>query len=87
MNGRKKMKGMMTKYFCPDCQVNLCIVPCFQAYHKDLVNAKFNGANQNPSNDRKNDDDSSDSKTKLTSHIRANHEEIGLVPESKEQRG
>ena len=52
MNGRKKLKGnAMTKYFCPDCQVNLCIVPCFQAYHRDLEDVKFNGAKPNPSND------------------------------------
>ena len=25
-----------TKYHCPDCQANLCIVPCFQAYHEAL---------------------------------------------------
>ena len=56
MNGRKQMKGMMTKYFCPDCQANLCIVPCFQAYHKALEDVKFNCANQNPSNDNKNYD-------------------------------
>ena len=54
MNGRKKLKGMMTKYFCPDCQTNLCIVPCFQAYHKDLEDAKLKGANPNPSNDNRN---------------------------------
>ncbi|XP_046997268.1 uncharacterized protein LOC124612873 [Schistocerca americana] len=23
-----------TKYYCPECQTNLCIVPCFQAYHE-----------------------------------------------------
>ncbi|XP_046397725.1 protein abrupt-like isoform X1 [Ischnura elegans] len=23
-----------TKYHCPECQTNLCIVPCFQEYHK-----------------------------------------------------
>ncbi|XP_011054646.1 PREDICTED: protein tramtrack, alpha isoform isoform X1 [Acromyrmex echinatior] len=22
-----------TKYHCPECQINLCIVPCFQEYH------------------------------------------------------
>ncbi|CAG9861947.1 unnamed protein product [Phyllotreta striolata] len=24
-----------TKYHCPECQTNLCIVPCFQEYHKN----------------------------------------------------
>jgi len=23
-----------TKYHCPECQTNLCIVPCFQEYHQ-----------------------------------------------------
>lgn len=23
-----------TKYHCPECQTNLCIVPCFQQYHE-----------------------------------------------------
>jgi len=23
-----------TKYYCPECQTNLCIVPCFQEYHQ-----------------------------------------------------
>lgn len=23
-----------TKYHCPECQTNLCIVPCFQEYHE-----------------------------------------------------
>ena len=29
-----------TKYHCPDCQANLCIVPCFQAYHEALEKDK-----------------------------------------------
>ena len=29
-----------TKYHCPDCQANLCIVPCFQAYHEQLEKEK-----------------------------------------------
>ena len=29
-----------TKYYCPDCQNNLCIVPCFQAYHEALEKDK-----------------------------------------------
>lgn len=26
-----------TKYHCPECQTNLCIVPCFQEYHQRQV--------------------------------------------------
>lgn len=29
-----------TKYHCPDCQANLCIVPCFQSYHEALDKEK-----------------------------------------------
>jgi hypothetical protein len=28
-----------TKYHCPECQTNLCIVPCFQEYHERHVSA------------------------------------------------
>ena len=34
VNGR--ILRRKTKYHCPDCQANLCIVPCFQAYHEAL---------------------------------------------------
>lgn len=26
-----------TKYHCPECHTNLCIVPCFQEYHERHV--------------------------------------------------
>ena len=29
-----------TRFHCPDCQTNLCIVPCFQAYHEALEKDK-----------------------------------------------
>ncbi len=29
-----------TKYHCPECQTNLCIVPCFQQYHEALEREK-----------------------------------------------
>ena len=29
-----------TKYHCPECQANLCIVPCFQHYHEALEREK-----------------------------------------------
>ena len=28
-----------TKYHCPDCQANLCIVPCFQDYHEKFFSS------------------------------------------------
>ncbi|GJQ71049.1 hypothetical protein Trydic_g958 [Trypoxylus dichotomus] len=28
-----------TKYHCPECQTNLCIVPCFQEYHERHVSS------------------------------------------------
>ena len=38
VNGR--ILRRKTKYHCPDCQANLCIVPCFQAYHEQLDREK-----------------------------------------------
>ena len=38
VNGR--ILRRKTKYHCPDCQANLCIVPCFQAYHEALDKEK-----------------------------------------------
>ncbi|CAG9800208.1 unnamed protein product [Chironomus riparius] len=31
-----------TKYHCPECQTNLCIVPCFQEYHERQSNEGSN---------------------------------------------
>jgi len=33
-----------TKYHCPDCQANLCIVPCFQEYHEKFVTSNEAGS-------------------------------------------
>ena len=38
-----------TKYHCPDCQANLCIVPCFQAYHEALEKDKSSSSSAVPS--------------------------------------
>ncbi|XP_053663655.1 mucin-5AC-like [Anopheles marshallii] len=35
-----------TKYHCPECQTNLCIVPCFQEYHE-----RQSAENPTPTND------------------------------------
>ncbi len=40
VNGR--ILRRKTKYHCPECQANLCIVPCFQAYHEALENENKN---------------------------------------------
>jgi len=42
VNGR--ILRRKTKYHCPECQANLCIVPCFQAYHEALEKDKANSA-------------------------------------------
>ena len=34
VNGR--ILRRKTKYHCPECQANLCIVPCFQKYHEAI---------------------------------------------------
>ena len=43
VNGR--ILRRKTKYHCPECQANLCIVPCFQAYHEQLEKDKEAAAN------------------------------------------
>ena len=41
-----------TKYHCPECQTNLCIVPCFQEYHERQNNEQVpTTAVSNSSND------------------------------------
>lgn len=35
-----------TKYHCPECQTNLCIVPCFQEYHARLNNETSDNSRQ-----------------------------------------
>jgi hypothetical protein len=32
-----------TKYHCPECHINLCIVPCFQEYHERADKKKVKG--------------------------------------------
>lgn len=34
-----------TKYHCPECQTNLCIVPCFQEYHERQSNESTSNEN------------------------------------------
>lgn len=36
-----------TKYHCPECQMNLCIVPCFQEYHERRNGGDSGGRQQN----------------------------------------
>ncbi len=37
-----------TKYHCPECQANLCIVPCFQQYHEALERDETKAAAEGP---------------------------------------
>lgn len=34
VDNRGRILRRKTKYHCPECRTNLCIVPCFQEYHK-----------------------------------------------------
>jgi hypothetical protein len=36
-----------TKYHCPECQTNLCIVPCFQEYHERQTSDNPQPVNEN----------------------------------------
>lgn len=38
-----------TKYYCPECQINLCIVPCFQQYHSTHVESSVKSEQSSPS--------------------------------------
>jgi len=37
-DGSGRILRRKTKYHCPECQTNLCIVPCFQQYHEAMDN-------------------------------------------------
>jgi len=37
-DGSGRILRRKTKYHCPECQTNLCIVPCFQQFHEALEN-------------------------------------------------
>ncbi len=50
VNGR--ILRRKTKYHCPECQANLCIVPCFQAYHEALENDKNNAGSGGPASSK-----------------------------------
>lgn len=39
-DGNGRILRRKTKYHCPECQANLCIVPCFQAYHEAIDKEK-----------------------------------------------
>lgn len=34
IDGHGRILRRKTKYHCPECKTNLCIVPCFQEYHE-----------------------------------------------------
>nr|XP_050868152.1 longitudinals lacking protein, isoforms H/M/V-like isoform X1 [Vespula vulgaris] len=34
MDAHRRILRRKTKYHCPECQINLCIVPCFQEFHE-----------------------------------------------------
>uniref|UniRef100_A0A1A9WLT3 PiggyBac transposable element-derived protein 4 C-terminal zinc-ribbon domain-containing protein n=1 Tax=Glossina brevipalpis TaxID=37001 RepID=A0A1A9WLT3_9MUSC len=42
IDGHGRILRRKTKYHCPECQTNLCIVPCFQEYHERLNNEVAN---------------------------------------------
>ena len=35
-----RVQRRKTKYHCPECRTNLCIVPCFHEYHKQIERAQ-----------------------------------------------
>ncbi|XP_075163403.1 BTB-protein-VII isoform X1 [Haematobia irritans] len=49
IDGHGRILRRKTKYHCPECQTNLCIVPCFQEYHERLNNEMEASSNTNAS--------------------------------------
>lgn len=50
IDGHGRILRRKTKYHCPECQTNLCIVPCFQEYHERLNNEMETTPSTNNSN-------------------------------------
>lgn len=49
IDGHGRILRRKTKYHCPECQTNLCIVPCFQEYHERLNNEAAAASNSSES--------------------------------------
>ncbi|XP_055841641.1 uncharacterized protein LOC129908860 isoform X2 [Episyrphus balteatus] len=45
IDGHGRILRRKTKYHCPECQTNLCIVPCFQEYHERLSTENTSSSN------------------------------------------
>lgn len=64
IDGHGRILRRKTKYHCPECQTNLCIVPCFQEYHeKQSREANANSGAQS------NQDSSSSKNTSSSRHF------------------
>jgi hypothetical protein len=44
MDEKGRVQRRKTKYWCPKCRANLCIVPCFQQYHESGVGSGSGGS-------------------------------------------
>uniref|UniRef100_A0A0K8VR52 Protein tramtrack, beta isoform n=1 Tax=Bactrocera latifrons TaxID=174628 RepID=A0A0K8VR52_BACLA len=52
IDGHGRILRRKTKYHCPECQTNLCIVPCFQEYHERQNNDAANTSSGNDGNSK-----------------------------------
>ncbi|XP_054732038.1 longitudinals lacking protein, isoforms F/I/K/T isoform X1 [Anastrepha obliqua] len=52
IDGHGRILRRKTKYHCPECQTNLCIVPCFQEYHERQNSEAANTLSGNDSNSK-----------------------------------
>ncbi|XP_067644786.1 uncharacterized protein [Eurosta solidaginis] len=52
IDGHGRILRRKTKYHCPECQTNLCIVPCFQEYHERQNNEAANTSSGNEGNNK-----------------------------------
>ncbi|CAD7002843.1 unnamed protein product [Ceratitis capitata] len=52
IDGHGRILRRKTKYHCPECQTNLCIVPCFQEYHERQNNEAASTSSGNDGNSK-----------------------------------
>ncbi|XP_017470149.1 PREDICTED: longitudinals lacking protein, isoforms F/I/K/T isoform X2 [Rhagoletis zephyria] len=52
IDGHGRILRRKTKYHCPECQTNLCIVPCFQEYHERQNSEAANASSGNDNNSK-----------------------------------
>ncbi|KAL5290641.1 hypothetical protein ACFFRR_010163 [Megaselia abdita] len=68
VDGHNRILRRKTKYHCPECQTNLCIVPCFQEYH-EKQSREASSTNSGAQSTSANQDASASSKNSSSRHF------------------